>query len=108
MGLYPCPHAYGTRLTKDQSGLSPDPAFHRRYRGIVVRLGYLVNMTRPDLAWWYSELSKYVQYVSGHICACPGQAHMDAALLVLRYLRGTYDQAILYQHVDTFADTLWG
>jgi hypothetical protein len=57
-------------------------------------------MTRPDLAWSYSELSKYVQY--------PGQAHMDAALHVLRYLRGTYDQAILYQHVHTLVDTLWG
>ena len=31
---------------------------------------------------------------------------MDAALHVLRYLRGTYDQAILDQHVDTLADTL--
>ena len=90
----------GTRLTKEQSNPSPDPAFHRRYRGIVGSLGYLVNMTRPDLAWSYSELSKYVQY--------PGQAHMDAALHVLRYLRGTYDQAILYQHVHTLADTLWG
>ena len=58
-------------------------------------------MTRPDLAWSYSELSKYVQH--------PGQAHMDAALWhVLLYLRGTYDQAILYQHVDTLVDTLWG
>jgi hypothetical protein len=90
----------GTRLTKEQSNPSPDPAFHRRYRGIVGSLGYLVNMTRPDLAWSYSELSKYVQY--------PGQAHMDAALHVLRYLRGTYDQAILYQHVHTLVDTLWG
>ena len=33
---------------------------------------------------------------------------MDAALHVLRYLRGTYDQAILYQHVDVLVDTLWG
>ena len=90
----------GTRLTKDQSDLSPDLAFHRRHRGIVGSLGYLVNMTRPDLAWSYSELSKYVQY--------PGKAHMDAALHVLRYLRGTFDQAILYQHVDELANTLWG
>ena len=52
----------GTRLRKEQSNPSPDPAFHRRYRGIVGSLGYLVNMTRPDLAWSYSELSKYVQY----------------------------------------------
>jgi len=88
----------GTRLTKDQCDLSPDPAFHRRYRGIVGSLGYLVNMTRPDLAWSYSELSKYVQY--------PGQAHMDAALHALHYLRGTYDQVILYQCVDALADTL--
>jgi hypothetical protein len=28
-------------------------------------------------------------------------------LHVIRYLRGTCDQAILYHHVDTFADTLW-
>jgi hypothetical protein len=55
-------------------------------------------MTRPDLAWSYSELSKYVQY--------PGQAHMDAALHALHYLRGTYDQVILYQCVDALADTL--
>jgi hypothetical protein len=90
----------GTRLTKDLSDLSPAPAFHRRYREIVGSLGYLVTMTRPDLAWSYSEPSKDVQY--------PGQAHMDAALHVLLYLRGTYDQAILYQHVDVLADTLWG
>jgi hypothetical protein len=43
-------------------------------------------MTRPDLAWSYSEVSKYIQ--------CPGQPHMDAALHVLRYLRGTCDRAI--------------
>ncbi len=35
---------------------------------------------------------------------------MDAALHVLRYrdLRVTYDQAILYQHVDVLVDTLRG
>ena len=32
---------------------------------------------------------------------------MDAVLHVLRYLRGTYNQAILYHPVDKFADTLW-
>ena len=32
-------------------------------------------MTRPDLAWSYSELSKYVQN--------PGKAHIDAAHHVL-------------------------
>ena len=31
----------GTRLTKEQSNPSPDPAFHRRYRGIVGSLAIL-------------------------------------------------------------------
>jgi hypothetical protein len=74
--------------------------FHRRYRGIVGSLGYLVNMTRPDLAWSYSELSKYVQN--------PGKAHMDAAHHVLRYLRATYDQPIVYERTNEMANTIWG
>jgi len=51
-----------THLSKVDSDPDPNPDFHRRYRGIVSSLGYLVTMTRPDfdLAWSYSELSKYV------------------------------------------------
>jgi hypothetical protein len=49
------------RLRKEDCDLNPDRAFHSRYRGIVGSLGYLVNMPRPDLAFAYSELSKYVQ-----------------------------------------------
>ena len=94
------PMTPGSSLTKEQCDPNPEPAFHRRYRGIVGSLGYLVNMTRPDLAWSYSELSKYVQN--------PGKAHMDAAHHVLRYLRGTYDQAIVYERIDVLANTLWG
>ena len=45
-------------------------------------------MTRPDLAWAYSELSKYVQF--------PGKTHMLAAEHVLCYLRGTWNQTIRY------------
>ena len=45
-------------------------------------------MTRPDLAWSYSELSKYVQY--------PGVSHTAAADHVLRYLRGTAHHHIKY------------
>ena len=92
------PMTQGSRLTKEQYGPHPDPVSHRRYRGIVGSLGYLVNTTRPDLAWSYSELSKYVQN--------PGKAHMDAAHHVLRYLRGTYDQAIVYARKAVLANTL--
>jgi len=51
-------------------------------------LGYLVTMTRPDLAWSYSELSKHVQF--------PGIAHMEAAEHVLQYLRDTWNDSITY------------
>ena len=77
-----------TRLAKDNCDMSPKPYFHKRYRGIVGSLGYLVTMTRPDLAWSYSKLSKHVQF--------PGQTHMDAADHVLRYLQDTWDETITY------------
>ena len=64
-----------TRLSKDDRDPDPKLDLHRRYSGIVGRLGYLVTMTHPDLAWSYSELSKYVQF--------PGIAHMQAAEHVL-------------------------
>ena len=45
-------------------------------------------MARPDLAWSYSELSKYVQY--------PVTSHIAAADHVLRYFRGTAHHRINY------------
>ena len=33
---------------------------------------------------------------------------MDAAHHVLRYLRATHDQAIVYERTDTLANTIWG
>ena len=52
----------GKRLEKGDTTIIPDKIFHLRYRGIVGSLGYLVNMTRPDLAFAYSKLIKYVQF----------------------------------------------
>jgi len=58
-------------------------------------------MTRPDLAWAYSELSKYVQF--------PGKNHMLAAEHVLCYLHGTWNQTICYSR-DSHENpnVLWG
>ena len=61
---------HNTRLSKDNCDPNPKPDFNRRYRGIVGSLGYLVTMTRPNLAWSYSELIKYVQF--------PGIAYFEA------------------------------
>ena len=39
-----------TRLSTDDCDPFPKPDFHKRFLGIVGSLGYLVTMTRPDLA----------------------------------------------------------
>jgi hypothetical protein len=88
------------RLRKEDCDLTPDPAFHSRYHGIVASLGYLVNMTRTDLAFAYSELSNYVQF--------PGKLHMTVTEHVLRYLRGTYDKGILFSRGVKNRNLLWG
>ena len=43
-------------------------------------------MTRPDLAFSFSQLSKFLQ--------CPGDTHLAAAYRVLAYVRGTVNQGI--------------
>jgi len=50
----------------------------------LVTLSLCHSMTRPDLAWSYSELSKYVQF--------PGIAHMEVAEHVLQYLCDTWNE----------------
>ena len=76
------------RLSKRDFPEAVDPNLHRRYRSIVGCLSCLVNMTRPDSAFSYSQLSKFVQY--------PGMVHLEAAERVLQYVRATYDQGISY------------
>ena len=76
------------RLSKHDYQEVIDPIVHRRYRSITGCLSYLVNITRPDLAFAYSQLSKFVQY--------PGIVHLEAAERVLQYVRATYGQGITY------------
>ena len=85
-----------TRLSNDDC----DPAPERVYHGIVGSLGYLVNMTRPDLVFAYSELSKYVQR--------SGKAHMVATEYTLRYLLGTFDKSLRFSRDCPIVDTPWG
>jgi len=89
-----------TRLSKDDRDPNPKPDFHRRYRGIVGSLGYLVAMTRPDLSWPYFEISKYLQF--------PGIAHVEVAEHVLQYLRDTWHESITYTRGSRNPNELWG
>ena len=70
-----------------------DPTLHHRYRSITGYLLYVVNMTRHDLAFAYSQLSKFVQY--------PGEVHLQAVERVLQYVCGACDQGITYCDLGT-------
>eukprot|EP00961_Rhodomonas_salina_P113355 1524992-Rhodomonas_salina.2 len=59
-------------------------------------------MTRPDLAFAFAELSKFVQN--------PGQVHLKAVLCTLAYLAGTADKGVTYSRpaLDKHINRLYG
>lgn len=56
-----------------------------KYRRLVGRLLYM-NFTRPDITYVVQQLSQFVE--------APCQEHWDAALHVLRYLKGCLSKGI--------------
>ena len=50
----------GTRLIPEPTLATVGPDLHRRNRACVGALGWLAQVTRPDIAQTYSELSKHV------------------------------------------------
>ena len=83
-----------TRLVKTDCPETPNPTLQRRYRSIVGSIGYLVQMTRCDMAFAYGQLSLFLHN--------PGPVHIAAAERALAYVRGTHDQGLSY--CDTGAE----
>jgi hypothetical protein len=75
--------------TFDRSDPANVPCDVTSYQRIVGSLMYLMTGTRPDLAFSVSILSQFN--------ARPSQAHYNAAIRVLRYLRGTHDYGLTYR-----------
>lgn len=71
------------QLALSTSPLFKDPA---QYRRLVGRLIYL-TITRPDLSYAVHILSQFMQ--------CPRQDHFDAAIRVLRYIKGHPGQGLM-------------
>ena len=59
------------------------------YRSAIGSLMYLATCTRPNLAALVSELSKFNQN--------PGIAHWEGFKHVLRYVKGTVGEGLLYK-----------
>jgi hypothetical protein len=57
-----------------------------RYRELIDSLQYASLATRPDIT---NAMNKLAQFLAN-----PGRAHLDAALRVLRYLKGTKHRSL--------------
>ncbi|KAL0291225.1 UNVERIFIED_CONTAM: Retrovirus-related Pol polyprotein from transposon RE1 [Sesamum angustifolium] len=66
------------------------------YRRLVGRLLYL-SFTRPDISFGVQQLSQFVHQ--------PGQIHMDAALHLVRYLKGCPDRGLFFSSSNSFTFT---
>ncbi|KAL9231947.1 hypothetical protein vseg_007105 [Gypsophila vaccaria] len=97
----PFPLPRGLKLTIDDGVLLSDPEV---YRKIIGKLLYL-NLTRPDISYAVQHLSQYM--------SSPREPHLQAAVHVIRYLKGTSDAALLYPAdneliLQSFCDADWG
>ncbi|XP_044485332.1 uncharacterized mitochondrial protein AtMg00810-like [Mangifera indica] len=77
---------------------------HLEYQRLVGRLIYL-TMTRPDISYAVQILSQFMH--------APKQSHMDAALKVIKYLKGCPGLGLLFPRdknlkVMAYCDSDWG
>ena len=72
------------KLVPGQGELLRDP---RRYRRLVGKLNYL-TVTRPNISFPVSIISQFL----------PCDIHWDATIRILRYVKGTPSQEVLYEN----------
>ena len=87
-------------LASDDGPMFPDPC---QYRRLIGRLVYLA-ISRPELSYSIHLLSQFMQ--------TPRQAHWDAALRVVRFLKGSPSQEILLKsdsnlELSIYCDADW-
>ena len=61
-----------------------------RYRRLVGKLNYL-TITRPDISFPVSVVSQFLQP--------PYDGYWDVAFRILRYVKGTISQGVLYENI---------
>ena len=89
----------------DDNPRNDEPANPRKFRETVGNLLYATKSTRPDISWSVSRLSQHL--------ADPKKKHMIMAKQVLRYLKGTINNELVYKRSDkplelfSYSDSDW-
>ncbi|CAL8175186.1 unnamed protein product [Prunus armeniaca] len=82
---------------------SGDAISQLEYSQVIGSLMYLMNSTRPDLAYSVSRLSRYTSN--------PGHDHWEALIKVLRHLKYTQDYGLHYTRyppvLEGYSDANW-
>jgi hypothetical protein len=94
----PTPAESSVVLCKEQSPQTPAEEaemapFAAPYRELVGRLGFLAGMTRLDICHRVRQLQQHQLK--------PGRIHWQAAMYVLRYLRGTATHGLTYYSISS-------
>ena len=90
-----------TKLCEDNS----EPADSTDFRELVGSLVYVMTCTRPDICFVVTKLSQYLSK--------PMVSHVTMAKHVLRYLKGTIDQSLIFKkssnslNLTGFCDADW-
>ncbi|KAK6143486.1 hypothetical protein DH2020_023834 [Rehmannia glutinosa] len=90
----------GLKLRGKEGDPLADP---ERFRRLIGRLLYL-NLTRPDVTYSVQQLSQFVN--------SPHSSHWDAAMHLLRYLKGSPSVGLFYSahnslHLEAYCDADW-
>jgi len=88
----------GTILRREGELLSDGEK--RGYQAMVGAIGYLMNCTRPDLAFVMSRLAQFA--------SCPTTAHMGAVKHVFRYIKGTVHAGLRIEGIDGHSSRVQG
>ena len=94
------PMLAGLKMTKQDCPSSEAAAVmtdkQRHYRSVLASVIYIMNWTRPDVAYAVSKLCRFMHN--------PGEEHIKALKRLLRYLAGTSDYGLSYNYSSGWRD----